>query len=113
MLVSVNYQIGILGAIGVVMNKVTVVCPCCESTLIIDAATGAIVSHEAKGKKLSSFEDLQTEMKKQKEKASQLFAQEQETQKDRKRILDEKFKEAFKNADKSTDKPFKNPLDID
>lgn len=95
------------------MEKISVLCPCCESTLIIDGLTGAIISHEEKEKKLSSFEDLATDMKQRKELTDQIFAQEKESQKDRHRILDEKFKEAMKKADTDSTEPFKNPMDMD
>ncbi len=95
------------------MDKISVLCPCCESTLTIDGQTGAIIAHEEKEKKLGSFEDLKSDMNKRKELAEQLFAQEQQTQKDRHRILDEKFEEAMKKADKDSTEPFKNPLDLD
>jgi len=35
------------------------------------------------------------------------------SQKDRGRILEEKFQEALKRADTDSDKPFRNPLDLD
>ncbi len=95
------------------MERISVVCPCCEATLTVDGQTGAIISHEEKKKKLGSFEDLKSDLDKQKELREQLFSQEQEAQKDRKRILQEKFDEAFKKADKDSDEPFKNPLDFD
>ena len=38
------------------MEKFNVICPCCESALTIDAQTGAVLAHEEKEKKLSSFE---------------------------------------------------------
>ena len=40
------------------------------------------------------------------------FERELEAQKDRSRLLEEKFKEAMQRADKS-DTPMKNPLDYD
>ena len=95
------------------MEKFNIVCPCCEAALTIDAATGAILSHEEKKKVLGSFEDLQGELNKKKELREQLFAQEQQAQKDRERLLDEKFREAMKRAGDDKDKPFKNPLDLD
>ncbi|MFV0389973.1 MAG: 2-nitropropane dioxygenase [Pyrinomonadaceae bacterium] len=95
------------------MDKITIICPCCEATLVVDGSTGAIISHEEKKKKIGTFEELQSEMNKRKELAEQLFAQEQETQKDRERILEEKFQEALKKADKNSTEPFKNALDID
>jgi len=95
------------------MKKITVVCPCCETALTIDSGSGAIISHEEKGKNLSSFDDLKSDMNKKKALAEQLFAQEKKTQKDRHRILEEKFQEAVKKADTDSTEPFKNPLDFD
>lgn len=92
--------------------KYVVICPCCEATLTLDAQTGAILSHAEKTKPLASFEAMAQDLGRQKEMREQLFAQEMKAQKDRKRLLDEKFNDAFKNADKS-DKPFRNPLDYD
>lgn len=95
------------------MEKINVICPCCEATLTIDGQTGAVLAHEEKKKIHGSFEDLKGEMDKQKELREQLFAQEQQAQKDRERLLEEKFREAMKRAGDDKDKPFKNPLDMD
>lgn len=95
------------------MEKFNIICPCCEATLVIDAQTGAILSHEEKKKVLGSFEDLKGELSKQKELREQIFAQEMSSQKDRERILEEKFKEAMKRAGDDKDVPYKNPLDFD
>jgi hypothetical protein len=95
------------------MEKLSVICPCCEATLTIDAKSGAVLSHEEKTKKHGSFEDLRGELDKQKALREQLFAQEQQAQKDRERLLEEKFREAFKRAEGEPNKPFKNPLDLD
>jgi len=95
------------------MGRFTLICPCCEATLTIDAQTGAMISHEEKKKVLGSFEDLKGQLSKQKEQRDQLFAQEMSSVKDRERLLEEKFKEALKRADTDSDTPFKNPLDLD
>jgi tRNA 2-selenouridine synthase SelU len=95
------------------MEKFSIICPCCEANLTIDAQTGAILAHEEKAKKHGSFEDLKGELDKQKELRENLFAQEMSSQKDRKRILEEKFQEALKRADTDSDKPYRNPLDLD
>ncbi len=95
------------------MEKYTLICPCCESTLTVDANTGALLAHEEKKKVHGSFEDLKGELNKQKEHREQIFAQEMSSMKDRERLLEEKFKEALKRADTDTGKPFKNPLDLD
>ncbi len=95
------------------MERITVICPGCESNLTIDGQTGAIISHEEKKKVLGSFDELKGELGKQKELRDALFSQEMSSLRDRERILEEKFKEAMKRADVDKDKPFRNPLDMD
>ena len=95
------------------MEKFTVICPCCEAALTIDSQTGSLLAHEEKKKVHGSFEDLASELTKQKELREQLFAQEMSSMKDRERLLEEKFQEALKRADTDSEKPFKNPLDLD
>ncbi|HEY8559974.1 MAG TPA: hypothetical protein VIL74_06195 [Pyrinomonadaceae bacterium] len=95
------------------MEKFSVICPCCEAALTIDAQTGAVLAHEEKKKVLGSFEDLKGELSKQKELRDQLFSQEMSSMKDRERLLEEKFKEAMKRAEGEKDVPYKNPLDLD
>jgi hypothetical protein len=95
------------------MEKLSVICPCCESILTIDASTGAILAHEEKKKAVASFDQLKEGLSKQKELRDQLFAQEMSSMKDRDRLLDEKFKEAMKRASDDDGTPFKNPLDLD
>jgi len=95
------------------MEKFSVICPCCEAALTIDAQTGSILAHEEKKKILGSFDDLKGEMSKQKNLRDQLFSQEMSSMKDRERLLDEKFKEAMKRAGDEKDVPYRNPLDLD
>ena len=49
------------------MEKFSVICPCCEATIVVDSQTGAVLAHEEKKKPLGSFEDLAGELSKQKE----------------------------------------------
>jgi hypothetical protein len=95
------------------MERLTIICPCCESKLTIDGQTGALIAHEEKKKVLGSFDELRGELGKQKEVRDALFSQEMSSLKDRSRLLDEKFEEAMKRADVDKDKPFRNPLDLD
>lgn len=95
------------------MDKFTIICPCCEASITLDAKTGAVIAHEEKKKILGSFEDLAGQLNKQKDLRDQLFAQEMSSMKDRERLLEEKFQEALKRADTTTSEPFKNPLDLD
>lgn len=95
------------------MERLSIICPCCEATLTVDKATGAIIAHEEKAKKLDSFDDLKNNLDKQKELREQLFTQEMSSQKDRERLLEEKFQEAKKRAQGEPNTPFRNPLDLD
>ncbi len=94
-------------------TQLMILCPCCEATLVVDRETGAIISSEEKQKPIASFEEMARGMEKQKQVRDQLFAQELSSQKDRERLLEEKFREAMKRADKTKDEPYRNPLDID
>ena len=94
-------------------GRFTLICPCCETTLMIDAETGALISHEEKAKPVASFEEMAKGLEKQKQLREQIFAQELGSHKDRERLLEEKFREAMKRADKDASTPYKNPLDLD
>ncbi|HQZ96625.1 MAG TPA: hypothetical protein PLP21_09920 [Pyrinomonadaceae bacterium] len=95
------------------MGKYSIICPCCDSTLTVDADTGALIAHEEKKKVLGSFEDLKSDLNKQKELRENIFAQEMSSMKDRERLLEEKFKEALKRAESDPGKPYRNRLDLD
>ena len=95
------------------MEKYTIICPCCEATLTVDAGTGSLISSEEKKKITGSFEDLKSELTKQKDQRDQIFAQQLSSEKDRERLLEEKFRDALKRADTDSRIPFKNPLDLD
>ncbi|MBA3514823.1 MAG: 2-nitropropane dioxygenase [Pyrinomonadaceae bacterium] len=95
------------------MSRFTILCPCCESKLMVDAQTGALISHEEKTRPLASFDEMVKGLDKQKQVREQIFAQELNSMKDRDRILEEKFQEAMKRAEKEKDKPYLNPLDLD
>jgi ribosome-associated translation inhibitor RaiA len=94
-------------------SRFTIICPCCEATLTIDAQTGALISHEEKSKPLASFDEMLKGLDKQKQQREQLFQQELGSLKDRERLLEENFREAMKRAEKDKDKPYINPLDVD
>jgi hypothetical protein len=93
-------------------SRFTIVCPCCEATLTVDAHTGALIEHDEKSKPLASFDDMVKGLDKQKQVREQIFAQELSSHKDRDRILEEKFQAAKKRAEKDT-KIYRNPLDLD
>lgn len=91
----------------------TILCPCCDATLVVDRETGAIISHQEKAKPIASFDKMAQEMERQRQQRDQIFNQEFGSLKDRERILEEKFRDAMKRAGDDKDKPFRNPLDMD
>jgi len=90
-----------------------VTCPCCEAMIVIDRVTGEVLLHKAKEiKTTGSLESMVSNLETQKSEAAKRFDKQLESQKDRARILEEKFKEAMQRAEKS-DKPIINPMDLD
>ena len=94
-------------------SRFTIICPCCEAKLTIDAQTGSLIAHEEKSRPIASFDEMVKGLDKQKQVREQIFSQELNSMKNRDRILEEKFQEAMKRADKDKDKPYRNPLDLD
>jgi len=88
-------------------------CPACEATIVIDKESGEVLWHKAKVRKSgATFEDMVSRMSEEKSEIEKKFEKGLETQKDRSRLLEEKFREAVERADKSGGKPF-NPMDLD
>jgi uncharacterized Zn finger protein (UPF0148 family) len=90
-----------------------VVCPCCEATIVIDRLSGEVLLHKAKEVRTTgSLESMVAGLESQKSEAAKKFERQLESQKDRGRILEEKFREALERAEKSTEKHV-NPMDLD
>ncbi len=95
------------------MKNFEINCPCCGALLVVDRLSGEILLHKAKEiKTAQSLESMVSGLEAQKSEAARRFDKQLESQKDRSRILEEKFKEALERADKS-DKPYINPMDLD
>jgi hypothetical protein len=94
-------------------NNFEILCPCCEATIVVDRISGEVLLHKPKENKGGlSFESMVTNLETQKSEIAKKFEKNLESQKDRSRILEEKFKEALQRAEKS-DKPHVNPMDLD
>jgi hypothetical protein len=96
------------------MANFEVTCPCCEATLVIDRTSGEVLLHKAKERRGpgGSLETMVAGLETQKSEAAKRFDREIESQKDRARILEERFKEALQRAEKSDEK-YINPMDMD
>ena len=86
-------------------------CPCCAAELVVDAGTGAVLSHEVPRTR-TTFEDAFAAEKGRPARTEEKFGHAFKQQQHRQDILSKKFEEAQKKAEKS-DKEYKNPLDYD
>jgi hypothetical protein len=90
-----------------------ITCPCCEATIVVDRLSGEVLLHKQKEIKVKgSLESMVAGLESQKSEAEKRFERQLESQKDRSRLLDEKFKEALERAEKSDEK-YVNPMDMD
>ena len=93
--------------------NIEITCPCCDATLVIDRISGEVLLHKAKERRAGgSLESMVAGLETQKSEMEKKFDREIASQRDRSRILEEKFKEAMERAEKS-DKPVINPMDLD
>lgn len=78
----------------------TIHCPECESVLVVDPDTGAVLRHEAPAakRKVGSLEEAAQEVVRRKERAEGLFAATVEREKHKKEILEKTFQEALEKA---------------
>ena len=90
-----------------------IVCPCCQSKILVDYKAGAVISHEELPRKATpTFEEAVAQNTKRKADAEDAFAQAVREHENREELLEKKFKEAFERADK-TDTPPPHPFDYD
>jgi hypothetical protein len=98
-------------------RKLTVRCPDCESELVIDTATGQVLSHRRPKQPLAGGKDFDALLKgldDEKARASEVFDREFAAMKDRDRLLEEKFREALRRAEEDPDQgPPPRPFDLD
>ncbi|HUP63726.1 MAG TPA: hypothetical protein VM557_00395 [Thermoanaerobaculia bacterium] len=96
------------------MAKIEVDCPDCHSQLVIDTETAQVIWHKAKESSTrQSFDAMVSNLKSSKEELAKKFDREMDSQKDRSKILDAKFREAMQRVDPADTTPMKNPLDRD
>ncbi len=93
-------------------KKVEVICPCCESKLQVDKKTGEVLWEQKKETAMPSLSDMVKGLDSQKREQESQFKKQNEAQKERNRLLGEKFKEAQKHVDKSDTRPLRD-FDLD
>ncbi len=93
-------------------KKLDVVCPCCETKLTVDKKTGEVIWEAKKEKSVASLSDMMKNLDSQRKEQENIFKQRSASEKDRNRLLQDKFREAQKNVDKDSDLPFRD-IDFD
>ena len=86
-------------------KELEVQCPCCESTLIIDAESGTVLSHSPKKTKPKSLDEFFKEEKNKSQILDEKFKQGMEKEKNKMSEIQKKFDYAQKNKDKLKDPP--------
>ncbi|OLC54341.1 MAG: hypothetical protein AUH92_04160 [Acidobacteria bacterium 13_1_40CM_4_69_4] len=90
-----------------------VVCPCCDTLLTVDPATGAILLEERRQRREhQSLDDAMSHVKAQRKEAEEKLARAMDEARNRDEILEKKFQEARKKAAES-DEPPPRPFDAD
>jgi hypothetical protein len=96
-------------------NTFEVACPDCGAMLLLDRATGLVVSHTPAPRK-RMFEDLETAakaMREQDERKESIFRQSVDAEKNKADLLEKKFAEALRKAkDAPEGKPLRD-FDLD
>lgn len=88
-------------------------CPCCNSKILIDHKTGAVISHEEpRGRHSPTFEEAVALNKQRKADAEDAFTQAVREHENKEELLEKKFREAFDKADKDGTPP-PHPFDYD
>jgi len=92
-------------------QRVKVVCPGCQTRMIVDPKTGLVIHSESQ-KSAYSFDEALEREKVRKDKSDDLFAKAFENEKERQSSLEDKFHEALKSKDE-LDEPPPRPWDLD
>jgi hypothetical protein len=94
-------------------KSIRITCPCCDTLLVIDPATGSILLEERrKQREHQSLDEALGKVKAQRREAEEKLARAMEETRHREEILEKKFEEARKKAAES-DEPPPRPFDGD
>lgn len=94
-------------------NDFKIVCPCCQSKILVDHKAGAVISHEEPIEKTTpTFEEAVARNKRRTADAEDAFTQAVREHENKEELLEKKFKEAFEKAEKDGTRP-PHPLDYE
>ena len=94
-------------------HTIEVTCPCCDATLTIDPALGAVLDHRlpAKPQMAVQLKDAVSFVKEEATRRDEKYQKIAEAEKNKSKVLEAKFQELFKKA---KEEPITKPLkDID
>jgi hypothetical protein len=94
-------------------STMEITCPCCDATLIIDPALGAVLDHRgpAKPHMAVQLKDAVKQVKEEASRRDEKYQKIAEAEKNKSKVLQAKFQELFKKA---KEEPITKPLkDID
>jgi hypothetical protein len=95
-------------------KRLDVECPCCGNKLVVDAATGDILSEDRpKPKPSKTFDQALGDVRAGAAKREDAFSKAFDQTKRMEDILEKKFEEAMKKADKDPNKKPRSPFDLD
>ena len=106
---SADQQDRVAGSLG----EVEVLCPCCQTRLLADAATGVVLHEDRKKKPTKSFEKMLEEDRARREASDELFGNVLASERHQKDLLQRKFEKALEKAAEEPDKKPHNPFDLD
>jgi hypothetical protein len=92
-------------------STIRVRCTCCEAVLTVDKASGEVVFTEKPKSKKVSFEDALQKVQQDRDTAEDRFKDAFLKEKDRMKVIDQKFEEAMKRKDE-LEAPIR-PIDLD
>ena len=97
-------------------DHVKLKCPHCNSMLTVDTAAGVIVSHEPPVQKKDKidFDKRLQQIESEKDRSADIMAEAMRKEKDKERLMEDRFKELFDETKKKDDgsKPIRD-IDLD
>ena len=94
-------------------NTIQITCPCCDATLIVDPALGAVLDHKVRANPQMAVQmkDAVRLVKEEASRRDEKYQKIAEAEKNKSKVLEAKFQELFKKA---KEEPITKPLkDID
>lgn len=93
-------------------SKLRVSCPACRADLVVDSATGTVLSHEAAAVPKADMAEALKALKEGKSRREDIFRQSLSAEKKKSEILKDKFDEAMRKAKENPEAPLP-PREID